>query len=118
MTNTDGGKKVTAAMASTGRAVGGAVSQAKGVFSSWWGGKKATKEASPVEDSEAKEIKPEEAAKVVDKECKAEEKSENVVETGKDVMKVDEGDVKAERRKQTDLTESKSKTEIGGTIEK
>ena len=54
MTNTDGGKKVTAAMASTGRAVGGAVSQAKGVFSSWWGGIKPGKEVSPGE--EVKEV--------------------------------------------------------------
>ena len=64
MTNTDGGKKVTAAMASTGRAVGGAVSQAKGVFSSWWGGKKTSKEVSPgeeVKETEAKEMKPGEA---------------------------------------------------------
>ena len=50
MTNTDGGKKVTAAMASTGRAVGGAVSQAKGVLSSWWGGIKPGREVSPGEE--------------------------------------------------------------------
>merc|ERR1712210_364434 len=98
MTNTDGGKKVTAAMASTGRAVGGAVSQAKGVFSSWWGGKKAGKEVSPgeeVKESETKEIKPEEAAKVPNKECEAKEKSINV-----ETSKVSEGDVKEEKLKE------------------
>merc|ERR1719427_2664231 len=87
-------------MASTGRAVGGAVSQAKGVFSSWWGGgKKAGKEVSPgeeVKESEAKEIKPEEAAKVPDKECEAEKKL-GKVETSKDNMKISKGDAKEEK---------------------
>lgn len=41
MTNTDGGKKVTAALSSTGRAMGGAVTSAKGALSTWWGGWKA-----------------------------------------------------------------------------
>merc|ERR1719341_1474882 len=117
MTNTDGGKKVTAAMASTGRAVGGAVSQAKGVFSSWWGGgKKAGKDVSPgeeVKENEAKEIKPEEAAKVPDKECEAQKKLEKV-ETSKDDMKISGGDVKEEKLKEIDLRErEKGNTEIG-----
>jgi len=112
MTNTDGGKKVTAAMASTGRAVGGAVSQAKGVFSSWWGGKKAGKEVSPGEEVKESEIKPEEAAKVPEEKCEAKEKSENV-----ETSKVSEGDVKEEKLKEVDLSESEGKTEIGGVIE-
>ena len=112
MTNTDGGKKVTAAMASTGRAVGGAVSQAKGVFSSWWGGKKAGKEVSPGEEVKESEIKPEEAAKVPDEKCEAKEKLENV-----ETIKVSEGDVKEEKLKEVDLSECEGKTEIGGAIE-
>ena len=35
ITNTEGGKKVTQAVANTGRAVAGGISTAKGVFSSW-----------------------------------------------------------------------------------
>ena len=127
MTNTDGGKKVTAAMASTGRAVGGAVSQAKGVFSSWWGGKKASggKDVSPgeeVKESEAKEVKPEEAVKVFDKKeaakvevkgSEAKEKLENV-EAKTDDMKVIKGDVKEGKLKKIDLQESEGGKENGG----
>jgi len=53
MTNTDGGKKVTAAMASTGRAVAGGIGAAKGAFNSWFGGfkgERGSKESSPVEE--------------------------------------------------------------------
>jgi len=54
MTNTDGGKKVTAAMASTGRVVSGGIGAAKGAFSSWFGGlrgvERGSKESSPVDD--------------------------------------------------------------------
>jgi len=52
MTNTEGGKKVTAAMASTGRAVAesskvvaGGLGAAKGVLSSWWGGLRQDKKS-------------------------------------------------------------------------
>ena len=96
MTNTDGGKKVTAAMASTGRAVGGAVSQAKGVFSSWWGGKKTSKEVSPgeeVKETEAKEMKPGEA-----------EQKSVIVDANKDV-EADDGEK---------LKEKEGGREIGG----
>lgn len=54
MTNTDGGKKVTAAMQSTGRVVAGGIGAAKGALSSWFGGfkagEKSSKESSPVEE--------------------------------------------------------------------
>lgn len=36
MQNTEGGRKVTQAVVSTGKAVGGAINQAKGAFSNWW----------------------------------------------------------------------------------
>lgn len=36
MSTTEGGRKVTAAVASTSRAVGGALSQARGALSGWW----------------------------------------------------------------------------------
>merc|ERR1712032_1442417 len=112
MTNTDGGKKVTAAMASTGRAVGGAVSQAKGVFSSWWGGKKSSgKDVSPGE-----EVKPEEAAKVMDKKSESKEKSENI-EGKADDMKDIKGDVKEGKLKEIDLQESEGKKENGEAVE-
>merc|ERR1712083_836781 len=54
MTNTDGGKKVTAAMASTSRVVAGGLGAAKGAFNNWFGGFKAgdrsSKETSPTTD--------------------------------------------------------------------
>ena len=54
MTNTDGGKKVTAAMASTSRVVAGGLGAAKGAFNNWFGGFKAgdrsSKETSPTND--------------------------------------------------------------------
>jgi hypothetical protein len=71
MTNTDGGKKVTAAMASTGRAVAGGIGAAKGAFSSWFGGFKAgergSKESSPVEEKAGEITKGDEAADAVEK---------------------------------------------------
>lgn len=36
MQNTEGGRKVAQAVASTGKAVGGAINQAKGALSNWW----------------------------------------------------------------------------------
>ncbi|KAK3915824.1 Late secretory pathway protein AVL9-like protein [Frankliniella fusca] len=36
MQNTEGGRKVTQAVVSTGKAVGGALNQAKGALSNWW----------------------------------------------------------------------------------
>ena len=56
MTNTDGGKKVTAAMQSTGRVVAGGIGAARGALSSWFGGFKAgekgSKESSPVDEKD------------------------------------------------------------------
>ena len=45
--NTEGGKKVSAAVSSTGRAVAGGLGAAKGAISSWWGGLKTEKASSP-----------------------------------------------------------------------
>ncbi|KAE8743279.1 hypothetical protein FOCC_FOCC011108 [Frankliniella occidentalis] len=36
MQNTEGGRKVTQTFVSTGKAVGGAINQAKGALSNWW----------------------------------------------------------------------------------
>ena len=44
--NTEGGKKVTAAVSNTGRVVAGGLGAAKGAISSWWGGFKAGEKAS------------------------------------------------------------------------
>ena len=86
MTNTDGGKKVTAALSSTGRAMGGAVTSAKGALSTWWGGWKAKeppqgegaeiKEGEEVEGKEGTEVG---AKKTTEKE-NVEEKEEHKVE--------------------------------------
>ena len=47
MTNTEGGKKVSAAVSNTGRAVAGGLGAAKGALTSWWGGIKGTGVAKP-----------------------------------------------------------------------
>jgi len=36
MQSTEGGRKINQAVANTGKAVGGAVTQAKGLISGWW----------------------------------------------------------------------------------
>jgi len=60
MTNTDGGKKVTAAMANTGRVVAGGFGAAKGALSSWFGGLKpgdrGSKETSPENEKNEEDI--------------------------------------------------------------
>ena len=56
ITNTEGGKKVTAAVANTGRAVAGGLSSAKGVFTSWMSSLKSdSKEAKTDETKENSE---------------------------------------------------------------
>jgi hypothetical protein len=55
ITGTEGGKKVTAAVANTGRAVAGGLSTAKGVFSSWMSSLKPSQEVLKEEGTEAKE---------------------------------------------------------------
>ena len=49
--NTEGGKKVTAAVTNTGRAVAGGLGAARGAISSWWGGIKGSKEVTPDEET-------------------------------------------------------------------
>jgi len=70
MTNTDGGKKVTAAMASTGRAVAGGLGAAKGAFNSWFGGfkgsERGSKESSPVEEKVEEITTAEEASEIAE----------------------------------------------------
>ena len=48
ITNTEGGKKVTAVVSNTGKAVAGGLGAAKGAISSWWGGLRSDKASSPV----------------------------------------------------------------------
>ena len=97
MHNTDGGKKVTAAMANTGRVVGGAVTSAKGALSSWWGGIRGgerSKEGSPEQEKglEGKdlEVKEMEKGQEVKELEKGQEKGEEVKE------QVEENDAKEE----------------------
>ena len=55
LTLTQGGKKVTAAVTNTGKAVAGGLGAAKGALSSWWGGfNKTDKSATNTEDQISK----------------------------------------------------------------
>ena len=56
ISNTEGGKKVTAAVSSTGRVVAGGLGAAKGAISSWWGGFKTEKASSPSISEEPAEV--------------------------------------------------------------
>ena len=44
----EGGKKVTAVVSNTGKAMAGGLGAAKGAISSWWGGLRSDKASSPV----------------------------------------------------------------------
>ena len=57
MTSSEGGKKVTQAVASTGRAVAGGISTAKGVFSSWMSSLKTNPGSGPEPAKDDQEIK-------------------------------------------------------------
>ena len=74
MTSSEGGKKVTQAVASTGRAVAGGISTAKGVFSSWMSSLKTNPGSGPEPDTTKDEQE-------ITKDTKEEKETPTVVES-------------------------------------